>query len=82
MIKPAFVVLCMLFTKDAQEKMLKERWAWDWRMRNDVRINEVQHTYFNETFKNEMLNVGVFPKQERKTIDFVLSVDDTHALAM
>ena len=51
-------------------------------MRNDVRINEVQHTYFNETFKNELLNVGVFPKQERKSIDFVLNVDDAHALAM
>ena len=51
-------------------------------MRNDVRINEVNHTYFNETFKDELLNVGTFPNNERKTIDFVLNVDTSNALAM
>ena len=51
-------------------------------MRNDVRINEVQHTYFNETFTDELLNVGMFPQNERKTIDFVLNVNNHDYLAM
>lgn len=82
-VRPAFVVLCVLYTQAEKEKLLKERWDWDWRLRNDVRIKEVGHTYFNETLKDEMLNVGnIDEKKYSKTLYFVLNVDGRNKLAI
>ena len=81
-VRPAFVLLCMQFNKKEKEKILKERWNWDWRMRNDVRINEAEHTYFNQSFTDELLNVGMFPKNANRTMDFVLNVNNHDYLGM